>query len=93
MKCIKLCLLMALMSLGIDMHAQTDEARHFNIWLSLKAKVDINDRFYVNSQISLRRYDFLKSWQKIILRTRGLYKLNESMVCLLYTSPSPRDRG
>lgn len=58
----------------------TDEESHFNTWYSLKAKVDLSDRFYVNSQISLRRYDFLKSWQKIILRARGLYKVNDFVV-------------
>ncbi len=58
----------------------TEESRHFNTWLSLKAKVDLSDRLYVNSQISLRRYDILKSWQKIILRARGLYKINDFVV-------------
>ena len=57
-----------------------EESRHFNTWFSLKAKVDLSDRLYVNSQISLRRYDILKSWQKIILRARGLYKVNDFVV-------------
>ena len=57
-----------------------EESRHFNTWFSLKAKIDLSDRFYVNSQISLRRYDILKSWHKIILRARGLYKINDFLV-------------
>ena len=57
-----------------------EESRHFNTWLSLKAKVDINDRLYVNSQISLRRYDLLKSWQRIMLRARALYKISDFVV-------------
>lgn len=57
-----------------------EESRHFNTWISLKAKVDLSDRLYVNSQISLRRFDFLKSWQKIVLRARGLYKVNDFVV-------------
>lgn len=57
-----------------------EESRHFNTWVTLKAKVDLSDRLYVNSQISLRRYDILKSWQKIVLRARGLYKVNDFIV-------------
>lgn len=57
-----------------------EESRHFNTWLSLKAKVDLNDRLYVHSQLSLRRYDFLKSWQRIMLRVRALYKINDFVV-------------
>jgi|GEM_PF-2712385 hypothetical protein len=64
----------------INSNAQTDEERHFNTWWSLKVKTDINDRLYVNSQVSLRRYDILKSWQKIILRTRALYRINDLCV-------------
>lgn len=57
-----------------------EESKHFNTWLSLKAKVDLSERLYVNTQISLRRYDILKSWQKIILRARGLYQVNDFVV-------------
>jgi len=61
-------------------NAQVDQATHFNTWWSVKAKIDLSDRFYVNSQISLRRYDFLKSWQKIVLRARGLYRISDLVV-------------
>ncbi len=60
--------------------AQMNEENHFNTWWSLKVKTDLSDRFYINSQISLRRYDFLESWQKIILRARGHYKINDFIV-------------
>jgi len=75
--------------LSVNVNAQTDEERHFNTWWSFKVKTDINDRLYVNSQLSLRRYDILKSWQKIILRTRALYRINELCVAGLgYTYSS-----
>jgi len=61
-------------------NAQSEEATHFNTWWSLKAKADLSDKIYVNGQVSLRRYDILKSWQKIILRARGLYRINELVV-------------
>lgn len=71
-------ILLILMCVSASAFGQaTDVDSHFNTWFSVKAKVDLSDRFYINSQISLRRYDFLKSWQKIILRTRGHYKLND----------------
>lgn len=80
MKLIKLKILFALFVFCSSAFAQVDEEKHFNTWWSLKVKTDLSDRFYVNSQISLRRYDFLRYWQKIILRARGLYKVNDLMV-------------
>jgi len=77
MKIIHYIFVGVLVILTVDVVAQTDEERHFNTWWSLKVKTDINDRLYVNSQISLRRYDILKSWQKVILRARALYRIND----------------
>ena len=80
MKTTRLYLLIAFLAFGFTVNAQVDESSHFNTWWSLKVKTDLNDRFYINSQISLRRYDVLKYWQKIILRARGLYKINDLFV-------------
>ena len=80
MKIIHYIFVGVLVILTVDVVAQTDEERHFNTWWSLKVKTDINDRLYVNSQISLRRYDILKSWQKVILRARALYRINDLCV-------------
>jgi len=80
MKVLQTIIIIILVASSINLRAQSDEERHFNTWWSLKVKTDINDRLYVNSQISLRRYDILKSWQKVILRTRALYKINELCV-------------
>lgn len=80
MKGLHLLTVVILMSFSICATAQIDEERHFNTWWSIKAKMDLNDRFYVNSQISLRRYDILSQWQKIIIRARGLYKIDELFV-------------
>lgn len=72
--------MLVIVSIGTSTTAQIKESKHFNTWWSVKAKVDVNEKFYVNSQISIRRYDFLNSWQKFIIRARGLYKINDFVV-------------
>jgi len=80
MKVRHIFILVVLISLGSRVDAQQEEPNTFNSWWSFKAKMELSDRFYVNSQVSLRRYNFLADWQKFVLRARGLYRINELFV-------------
>ena len=63
-----------------------------NIWIISKDHIEIPQSTYITEKESFGK--FLKDAQNFI-KTKKMNKLNifKTKVCLLYTSPSPRDRG
>ena len=61
----------------------------------LEAKLQIYERIPGSRQVTVTRNDIGAPQSRFqeVARQMASYEVNELQICLLYTSPSPRDRG
>ena len=82
-----------------DIYSESEIDRNLDEYFSLKRKIKYGDDFKSNydEQIKLLEGEIYAKWLKFIEGSEpnelfNRYKKIQNNICLLYTSPSPRDR-
>ncbi|PVW12825.1 DUF2490 domain-containing protein [Marixanthomonas spongiae] len=61
---------------AISLHAQQEQVDHYSSWNTLTIKAAINKNWFVKSEFSFRRTNFIEDWQQILLRPSIQHKIN-----------------
>ena len=73
--------LILIIGIQFEAFAQSEQIDHnFNTWWSNVNEYHLSDRFYLSSELHIRRTDGLKRWQQFLIRPALNYGINDQVV-------------
>lgn len=76
-KIVKLCSLGVILLCSLNLKAQTKE--YSGAWHTLVLKHELSSKFTLSNELHVRRTQFYKSWQQLLLRPAVAYKLTSNV--------------